>query len=118
MRRRPPKTNPTLPRYRRVRVDSTHSRAWNGSGYCALAILWRYAERNYLRNNAQGQTFLARLEKTHGQGKALTILAHTLARAVSAMVTRDTVRAIQFSDRGCQSSLKRVKGFCSTWGFA
>jgi hypothetical protein len=28
------------------------------------------------------------------------------------------VRAIQFSERGCQSSLKRVKGFWSTWGFA
>ena len=27
-------------------------------------------------------------------------------------------RAIQFSERGCQSSLKRVKGFWSTWGFA
>jgi hypothetical protein len=27
-------------------------------------------------------------------------------------------RAIQFSERGCKSSLKRVKGFCSTWGFA
>jgi len=28
------------------------------------------------------------------------------------------LRAIQFSERGCQSSLKRVKGFWSTWGFA
>jgi hypothetical protein len=27
-------------------------------------------------------------------------------------------RAIQFSERGCKSSLKRVKGFCTTWGFA
>jgi hypothetical protein len=27
-------------------------------------------------------------------------------------------RAIQFSERGCKSSLKRVKGFWSTWGFA
>jgi hypothetical protein len=29
-----------------------------------------------------------------------------------------TIGAIQFSERGCQSSLKRVKGFWSTWGFA
>ena len=29
-----------------------------------------------------------------------------------------TPRAIQFSERGCKSSLKRVKGFCATWGFA
>jgi imidazolonepropionase-like amidohydrolase len=28
------------------------------------------------------------------------------------------VRAIQFSERGCKSSPKRVKGFCATWGFA
>ena len=28
------------------------------------------------------------------------------------------IRAIQFSERGCKSSLKRVKGFCTTWGFA
>ena len=45
----------------------------------------------FLRNNPQGQKFLARLEKKHGQGKALTILAHKLARAVYYMLTRDTV---------------------------
>jgi hypothetical protein len=44
-----------------------------------------------LRHNAQGQQSLARLEKKHGQGQALTILAHQLARAVSSMVRRDTV---------------------------
>ena len=27
-------------------------------------------------------------------------------------------RAIQFSERGCKSSPKQVKGFCSTWGLA
>jgi len=27
-------------------------------------------------------------------------------------------RAIQLSERGCKSSPKRVKGFCSTWGLA
>ena len=31
------------------------------------------------------------MEKKHGQGKALTILAHKLARAVYSMLTRDTV---------------------------
>jgi transposase len=35
-----------------------------------------------LRHNPQGQTALARLEKKHAKGQALTILAHTLARAV------------------------------------
>jgi hypothetical protein len=31
------------------------------------------------------------LENKHGQGKALTILAHKLARAVYSMLLRDTV---------------------------
>jgi hypothetical protein len=33
---------------------------------------------------------------------------------------RDLIRtrAIQFSERDCKASLKRVKGFCSTWGLA
>jgi transposase len=56
-------------------------------------LKWAFAEAAVLllRNNAQGQQFLARLEKKHGKGKALTILAHQLARAVSSMVMRDTV---------------------------
>ena len=45
----------------------------------------------FLRNNPQGQKFLARGETKHGQGKALTILAHTGARAVYSMLTRDPV---------------------------
>jgi transposase len=45
----------------------------------------------FLRNNPRGQQLLARLEKTHGKGKALTILAHKLARAVYYMLQRDTV---------------------------
>jgi transposase len=36
----------------------------------------------FLRDNPAGQKCLTRLEKTHSKGKALTILAHTLARAV------------------------------------
>jgi len=38
-----------------------------------------------LREHPAAQQLLARLEKTHSKGKALTILAHTLARAVSSM---------------------------------
>jgi hypothetical protein len=43
-----------------------------------------------LRNNPAGQKYLTYLEKRHGQGKALTGLAHTWARAVYYMLTRDT----------------------------
>jgi transposase len=42
-----------------------------------------------LRHKAQGQKLLARLAKTHGQGKAWTLLAHQLARASSYMWARD-----------------------------
>jgi transposase len=54
---------------------------------------WAFAEAAVLllRHHTQGQQFLARLEKKHGQGKALPLLAHTLARAVDYRLTRDTV---------------------------
>jgi transposase len=44
----------------------------------------------FLRNNPAGQQDRARLVKTHGKGKALTVLAHKLARAVYDMWKRDT----------------------------
>jgi hypothetical protein len=44
-----------------------------------------------LRATPAGQKYLARLEKNHGQGQALTILAHKLARAVYDRWRRDTV---------------------------
>jgi transposase len=56
-------------------------------------LTWAFSEAAvlFLRNNAQGQQYLARLEKKHGKGKALTILAHKLARAVYYMLRRGTV---------------------------
>jgi transposase len=43
----------------------------------------------FLRNNPAGQQDRARLEKQQSQGKALTVLAHTLARAVYDRLKRD-----------------------------
>jgi transposase len=59
-------------------------------------LQWAFSEAAvlFLRDNPAGQTSLARLEKKHGQGKALTILAQKLARAVYFMLTRDTVFAM------------------------
>jgi transposase len=53
-------------------------------------LKWAFSEAAtlFLRNNPQAQTFLARLEKKHDQGKALSILAHTLGRAVYCMLKR------------------------------
>jgi Transposase IS116/IS110/IS902 family len=42
----------------------------------------------FLRNNEAGQKHLARLAKKHDQGKALTVLAHNLARVVYDMRKR------------------------------
>jgi transposase len=55
-------------------------------------LKWAFSEvaTLFLRNNPAGQKYLARLEKKHGKGKALTILAHKLARAVYYMVKRHT----------------------------
>jgi hypothetical protein len=56
-------------------------RTW---AFAAAAVL-------LLRHNAQGQTWLAHGENKHGQGTAWTLLAHQVARAVDAMLTRATV---------------------------
>jgi Transposase IS116/IS110/IS902 family len=52
------------------------------SGHASLP--WAFAEAAVLclRHTPAGQQDLARLEKPHGQGKALTVLAPQLARAV------------------------------------
>jgi transposase len=47
-------------------------------------LKWAFSEAAVLllRNNPAGQKYLARLAKQHGKGKALTVLAHKLARRV------------------------------------
>jgi transposase len=49
----------------------------------------------FLRSNPQGQKLLGRLEKTPAQGKALSILAHTLGRAVYLMRKRQGAGAME-----------------------
>jgi len=53
-------------------------------------LTWAFSEAAVLllRTNPGGQKYLARLEKKHGKGKALTVLAHKLARAVYDMLQR------------------------------
>lgn len=55
-------------------------------------LQWAFSEAAtlFLRNNAAAQSYLARVEKKHGKGKALTILAHKLARAVYYILKRQT----------------------------
>ena len=55
-------------------------------------LKWAFSEAAalFLRKNPEAQKYLAKLEKKHGKGKALTVLAHKLARAVYYMLQRHT----------------------------
>jgi len=59
-------------------------------------LKWAFSEAAvlFLRHNPAGQKYLARFEKKHGKGKALTVLAHKLARAVYDMLKRGTAFAM------------------------
>jgi hypothetical protein len=72
-------------------------------------LSWAFSEAAVLgwRANPAGQKSLTRVEKTHETGKALTVLAHQLARAVSSMFKR----AVTF-DRCCPLSLYSVARVC------
>jgi transposase len=47
-------------------------------------LTWAFSEAAglFLRDNPAGQKYLTRLERKHGQGQALTLLAQELGRAV------------------------------------
>ena len=53
-------------------------------------LKWAFSEVAvlFLRNNPEGQKYLTHLEKKHSKGKALTILAHRLARTVYHLLRR------------------------------
>ena len=55
-------------------------------------LKWAFSEAAglFLRNNPAGQKYMTRLEKKHNKGKALTILAHKLARAIYDRLKRTT----------------------------
>ena len=56
-------------------------------------LKWAFAEAAvlFLRHTQDGKKRLAGIEKKHGKGKALSILAHKLGRAVFFMLSRGTV---------------------------
>jgi len=64
----------------------------SGSKIGNAYLTWAFSEAAvlFLRDNPAGQKYLARLEKKHGTGKALTVLAQKLGRAVYYMLRRDT----------------------------
>jgi transposase len=55
-------------------------------------LKWAFSEAAvlFLRHNEPRQNYLGRLEKKHDKGKALSILAHKLGRAVYYLLQRKT----------------------------
>ena len=73
--------------------ESAGKRYGTGGSKIGNAYLkWAFSEAAvlFLRDNPLGQKYLTRLEKKHGKGKALTILAHHWTRAVYFMLKRHT----------------------------
>jgi transposase len=60
-------------------------------------LTWALSEAAvlFLRDHPAGQTFLSRVEKKHDKGKALTIFAHKVARAVYYMFKRQVAFDMQ-----------------------
>jgi transposase len=60
-------------------------------------LTWAFSEAAvlFLRTNPAGQKYLARVENKQGKGKALTVLAQKLARAVYHMLKRETAFDMQ-----------------------
>ena len=60
-------------------------------------LKWAFSEAAvlFLRHNAEGKHLLAQIQKKHGKGKALSILAHKIGRAVYYMLARRTVFSMQ-----------------------
>src|SRR6266403_5230115 len=69
----------------------------SGSKIGNAHLKWAFSEAAvlFLRDNPAAQKFLTRLEKKHSKGKALTILAHKLARTVYYMLKRQTAFALE-----------------------
>jgi len=60
-------------------------------------LKWAFSEAAvlFLRHTTEGKRILARLEKKHGKGRALSILAHTIGRAGYDMLSRGTVFSME-----------------------
>jgi len=60
-------------------------------------LKWAFSEAAvlFLRHTKDGKKLLAVIEKKHGKGKALAILAHKIGRAVYYMLSRGTVFSME-----------------------
>ena len=78
----------------KCRQESGRQEAWDGrgqNGQRASEVGLLRGRGALLASQAEGKKLLARLKKQHGKGKALSILAHKIGRAVYYMLSRGTV---------------------------
>ena len=83
-------------------IKCTHTSAGRtlGTGGAKMGnvhLKWAFSEAAvlFLRHTTEGKKILTRLEKKHGKGKALSILAHKIGRAVYYMLSRGTVFSME-----------------------
>jgi transposase len=81
-------------------------------------LKWAFSEAATLfwRTNPAGQRALARFEPKHGKGKAWTILAHTLARAVYDRRKRPPAFARETFLQGEGAERVRLRPHGTRWG--
>jgi transposase len=60
-------------------------------------LKWAFSEAAvlFLARNSQGKKLLAQIQKKHGKGKALSILAHKIGRTVYYLLARSTVFSME-----------------------
>jgi transposase len=73
----------------KISAGKRHGYSGNKIGNAHLKWAFSEAAALFLAGNPRAQKLKARLESKHGKGKALSILAHKLGRAVYYMLQRD-----------------------------
>ena len=91
-----PRVQDFLSYSRLVKCDHTSAGKKLGTGGAKIGnvhLKWAFSEAAalFLRNNPEGQKHLRRLAGKHGKGKALSILAAKLGRAVYLILTKERV---------------------------
>jgi transposase len=85
---------------RRVKCAHQSAGKTSGTGGAKMGnvhLKWAFSEAAvlFLRHAPGGKQLLAEIEKKHGKGKALSILAHKMGRAVFYLRSRQTVFSIE-----------------------
>jgi transposase len=80
-----------------VKTSGGQKLGTSGAKMGNVHLKWAFSEAAvlFLRHTKDGQKIFAGIEKRHGKGKALAILAHKIGRAVFYMLSRGTVFSME-----------------------